>query len=66
VALVNPRAEFLEPVRLQESIVAPGPRRIPSISAFFAGATIEFIHGSVIPFVDLRPAMYLGALGGRG
>jgi NADH dehydrogenase FAD-containing subunit len=47
VALVNPRAEFLERVRGQESIVAPVTPRIPSISAFFAGTTIEFICGSV-------------------
>jgi NADH dehydrogenase len=47
VALVNPRAQFLERVRLQESIVAPVTPRIPSISAFFAGTTIEFICGSV-------------------
>jgi NADH:ubiquinone reductase (H+-translocating) len=47
VALVNPRAQFLERVRLQESIVAPVTPRIPSISAFFAGTTIEFICGCV-------------------
>jgi NADH:ubiquinone reductase (H+-translocating) len=47
VALVNPRAEFLERVRLQESIVVPVTPRIPMISAFFAGTTIEFICGSV-------------------
>jgi NADH dehydrogenase len=47
VALINPRALFLERVRLQESIVAPVTPRIPSISAFFAGTTIEFIYGSV-------------------
>ena len=47
VALVNPRAQFLERVRLQESMVAPVTPRIPSISAFFAGTTIEFICGSV-------------------
>jgi NADH dehydrogenase FAD-containing subunit len=47
VALVNPRAQFLERVRLQESIVAPVTPRIPSISEFFAGTTIEFICGNV-------------------
>jgi NADH dehydrogenase FAD-containing subunit len=47
VALVNPRAQFLERVRGQESIVAPVTPRIPSISEFFAGTTIEFICGSV-------------------
>jgi NADH dehydrogenase FAD-containing subunit len=47
IALVNPRDQFLERVRLQESIVAAVPPRIPSISAFVAGTNIEFIHGSV-------------------
>jgi NADH dehydrogenase FAD-containing subunit len=47
VALVNPRADFLERVRLQESIVVPVTPRIPLISAFFGGTTIEFICGSV-------------------
>src|SRR5579871_3900216 len=47
VALVNPRAQFLERVRGQESIVAPVTPRIPSISGFFAGTTIEFICGTV-------------------
>ena len=36
VALVNPRAQFLERVRGQESIVAPVAPRIPSISAMSA------------------------------
>lgn len=47
LALVNPRPQFLERVRLQESIVASITPRIPSISAFFAGTSIEFICGSV-------------------
>jgi NADH:ubiquinone reductase (H+-translocating) len=47
VALVNVRDQFLERVRLQESIVAAVTPRVPSISAFLAGTTIEFIRGSV-------------------
>jgi NADH:ubiquinone reductase (H+-translocating) len=47
IALINVRDQFLERVRLQESIVAAVPPRIPSISAFLAGTTIEFIRGSV-------------------
>jgi len=47
IALVNPRDQFLERVRLQESIVAAVTPRIPSISAFLAGTDIEFISGSV-------------------
>lgn len=47
IALINPRDQFLERVRLQESIVAPVTPRIPSISAFLAGMTVEFIRGDV-------------------
>ena len=47
IALVNPRDEFLERVRIQESIVAAVAPRIPSISAFFAGTNVEFICGNV-------------------
>ncbi|SDR55284.1 NADH dehydrogenase, FAD-containing subunit [Rhizobiales bacterium GAS113] len=47
IALINPRDQFLERVRLQESIVAAVPPRIASISAFVAGTNIEFIGGSV-------------------
>ena len=55
IALVNVREQFLERVRLQESIVAPVPARISSISAFLSGTTIEFIRGRVISLdADLR------------
>jgi NADH dehydrogenase len=47
IALVSSRPDFLERVRLQESIVAPVTSRIPSIAAFVAGTTVEFIRGSV-------------------
>ena len=47
IALVNRSDQFLERVRLQESIVAPVAPRIPSIAAFVAGTNIEFIRGSV-------------------
>lgn len=47
IALVGARDEFLERVRLQESIVAAVAPRIASISAFVAGTPIEFICGSV-------------------
>jgi NADH dehydrogenase len=47
IALVNSRDQFLERVRLQESIVAAVPPRIPSISALVAGTTIDFIRGRV-------------------
>jgi NADH:quinone reductase (non-electrogenic) len=47
IALVNRSDQFLERVRLQESIVAPVAPRIASISAFVRGKNIEFIRGSV-------------------
>jgi NADH:ubiquinone reductase (H+-translocating) len=47
IALVNTRPQFLERVRLQENVLAPVAPRIPSIAAFFAGTTIEFICGRV-------------------
>src|SRR5215475_13163430 len=47
VALVSARDQFLERVRLQESIVAPVAPRIPSIANFLAGTAVEFICGEV-------------------
>jgi NADH dehydrogenase len=47
IALVSASDQFLERVRLQESIVASVAPRIPSISAFVAGTSVEFIRGSV-------------------
>src|SRR5215831_7950383 len=47
VALVSARDQFLERVRLQESIVAPVAARIPSIAAFLAGTAVDFICGEV-------------------
>src|SRR5215470_6922896 len=47
VALVSARDQFLERVRLQESIVAPVAPRIPSIAGFLAGTAVEFICGEV-------------------
>jgi len=48
VAVVSANDQFLERVRLQESIVAAVAARIPSISEFLAGTTIEFIRGNVV------------------
>jgi len=47
VALVSARDQFLERVRLQESIVTPVAPRIPSIAAFLVGTAVEFICGEV-------------------
>src|SRR5215475_12612969 len=48
IALVNDREQFLERVRLQESVVAAVAPRIPSIGTLVAGTDIEFIRGSVM------------------
>jgi NADH:ubiquinone reductase (H+-translocating) len=48
IALVNARDQFMERVRLQETIVAAVTPRIPSISALVAETTIEFIRGAVV------------------
>jgi NADH:ubiquinone reductase (H+-translocating) len=47
IALVSARDQFLERVRLQESIVAMVNPRIASIAAFLSGTTIEFIRGNI-------------------
>jgi NADH dehydrogenase FAD-containing subunit len=48
IALVSARDQFLERVRLQEGIVAAVPLRIPSIAAFLANTSIEFIRATVL------------------
>ena len=47
IALVNGSDQFLERVRLQESIISEVERRIPSISMLLAGTRVEFICGLV-------------------
>jgi NADH dehydrogenase FAD-containing subunit len=47
IALVSDREQFVERVRLQESVVAAVTPRIPSLSAFLSGTKIEFIRGRV-------------------
>src|SRR5580704_8364167 len=47
IALVSIRDQFLERVRLQETIVAAVAPRIASISALVAGTNVEFICGAV-------------------
>ena len=48
IALVNLRDQFLERVRLQESLVVAVSPCIASIAAFVARTPIEFIHGTVL------------------
>jgi NADH:ubiquinone reductase (H+-translocating) len=47
IALINGSDQFLERVRLQESIISEVERRIPSISMLLAGTRVEFICGLV-------------------
>jgi NADH:ubiquinone reductase (H+-translocating) len=48
IALINASDQFLERVRLQESIVTEVKPRIPSISEFLAGTNIEFFCAGVV------------------
>jgi NADH dehydrogenase len=57
IALVNSSDQFVERVRLQESIVTAVTPRIPSITAFLAGTGIEFVHGSVTSLDAIRRRM---------
>jgi len=45
---VNGSDQFIERVRLQESISGPVAPRIPSIAALLAGTGIEFVRGNVV------------------
>jgi NADH:quinone reductase (non-electrogenic) len=48
LALVNASDEFIERVRLQESIAAAVPARIASITCFLSGTGIDFITGQIV------------------
>jgi NADH dehydrogenase len=63
MALVSDRDQFLERVRLQESIVAAVAPPIPSISALVAGTNIEFIGGSVTSLDADRRRIRIAAAG---
>jgi NADH dehydrogenase FAD-containing subunit len=47
LALINDCDQFIERVRLQESIAGPVPLRIPSISTLLRGTGVDFITGHV-------------------
>jgi NADH dehydrogenase FAD-containing subunit len=61
IALVSAQEPFLERVRLQECLVAAVPPRIPSISAFLAGAPIEFLRARVIALDPARQRIRIAA-----
>jgi NADH dehydrogenase FAD-containing subunit len=48
IVLINEREEFVERIRLQESIAREVAERLPSLPAFLAGTGIEFIRGRVL------------------
>jgi NADH:ubiquinone reductase (H+-translocating) len=48
VVLINEREEFVERIRLQESIAREVAERLPSLPAFLAGTGIEFMRGRVL------------------
>src|SRR3981081_238650 len=48
VALVNAEEQFVERVRLQESMVAPVKPRVASLSKYLSGMPIDFIRGRLI------------------
>lgn len=48
VALINAEEQFVERVRLQESMVAPVKPRIASLSKYLARTPVEFIHARVL------------------
>jgi NADH dehydrogenase FAD-containing subunit len=48
VALINAECQFVERVRLQESMIAPVKPRIASLSAYLARTPIDFICARVI------------------
>jgi NADH dehydrogenase FAD-containing subunit len=60
IALINASDQFLERVRLQESIVTEIVPRIPSISTFLAGSNIEFICGTVASLDAERRIIRIG------
>jgi len=63
IALINASDRFVERVRLQESIVAPVPQRIPSLPAFLAGTGIEFIRGTVVSLDPVSRCVHIASGG---
>jgi NADH dehydrogenase FAD-containing subunit len=47
IVLINEREEFVERIRLQESIARELAERLPNLPAFLAGTGIEFMRGRV-------------------
>jgi len=47
IMLINERDEFVERIRLQESVASEVAGRLPTLSSFLAGTGIEFVRGSV-------------------
>jgi NADH:quinone reductase (non-electrogenic) len=65
VALINAEEQFVERVRLQESMVAAVKPRIASLSAFLARTPVEFIHARVLSLDPVRNTINMEAGGAR-
>src|SRR5882757_10838923 len=63
VALVNAEEQFVERVRLQESMVAPVKPRIAPLSAYLARTPVEFIHARVLSLDPVRNRINIEANG---
>jgi NADH dehydrogenase FAD-containing subunit len=48
VALINVEEQFVERIRVQESMIAPVKPRIPSLSTYIARRSIDFLRARVI------------------
>jgi NADH dehydrogenase FAD-containing subunit len=48
IVLINEREEFVERIRLQESIAGEVAERLPNLPTFLAGTGIEFMRGRVL------------------
>ncbi|MER8400454.1 FAD-dependent oxidoreductase [Mesorhizobium sp. M1348] len=63
VALINAEEQFVERVRLQESMVAPVKPRIANLSAYLAKTPVEFIHARVLSLDPVRNRINIEAEG---
>ena len=63
VALINAEEQFVERVRLQETMVAPVKPRIASLSAYLTRTPVAFIHARALSFDPARNKINIEADG---
>ena len=63
VALINAEEQFVERVRLQETMVAPVKPRIASLSAYLARTPVAFIHARALSLDPARNRINIEANG---